>query len=196
MTRAREALGDKAPTLPTFRGRRDDDRGPGVLGKRRRGSQDASSSEEEVPEDVQRIPMPRDTPPPIPKEVLDRWYSKRRARRAAENAARQERDGPEGSEGREKAGKTEMPAMEPKTVYEAKPVMRDLRREAVSAFVPAAVQAKMTKGRGQGGLMEPEEADQLEREGYLKSTPADGGPSAAPTARTVTVEEVDDEEDR
>ncbi|KND88102.1 hypothetical protein TOPH_07262 [Tolypocladium ophioglossoides CBS 100239] len=190
VTRAREAVGDRAPT---FRGRRDDG-GPGVLGKRRRGSQDASSSEEEVPEDVQRIPMPRDTPPPIPKGVLDKWYSKRRARRNVENAARQERDGQEGDGGTEKATK-EMPVTEPKTVYEAKPVMRDLRQEAVSAFVPAAVQVKMAKGRGQGGLMEPEEADRLEREGYLKSTPAESrAAGAAPASRTVTVEEVEDEE--
>ncbi|POR37488.1 Uncharacterized protein TPAR_02312, partial [Tolypocladium paradoxum] len=189
VTRAREAVGDKAPS---FSRKRDDERGPGVLGKRRRDSLDASSSEEEVPEDVQRIPMPRDTPPPIPKEVLDQWYSKRRARRNAENAARQEREGHGGNEGKEKPGNKETPVMEPKTVYEAKPVMRDLRQEAVSAFVPAAVQVKMTKGRGQGGLMEPEEADRLEREGYLKSTAAVG---AAPSSRTVTVEEVEDEEE-
>lgn len=91
VTRARDALGDKAPTLS--RGwNRDRDSGPRVLGKRRRGS-NASSSEEDVPEDVRSIPMPRDTPPPIPKEVMDKWYNKRRARRAAELAARQEEEG-------------------------------------------------------------------------------------------------------
>ncbi|PNY28967.1 Uncharacterized protein TCAP_01114, partial [Tolypocladium capitatum] len=193
VTRAREAVGDKAPT---FGGRRDVDGGSGALGKRRRGSQDASSSGEEVPEDVQRIPMPRDTPPPMPKEVLDKWYSRRRARRNAENAARRDQDGQEGNE---RAGKKETAVTEPKTVYEAKPVMRDLRREAVSAFVPAVVQAKMTKGRGLGGLLEPEEADRLEREGYLQSSAesraAGAAPAAASAPRTATVEAVEDEEE-
>lgn len=193
--RAREALGDKAPTF----GRgwmRDGDSGPGsnVLGKRRRGSAGDSSSEEDVPEDVKRIPMPRDTPPPMPKEVMDKWYAKRRARRDAENAAKQDDKNANNTEIKNR--RFEEPVAEAKTVYEAKPIMRDLRKEAVSAFVPLAVKLKMDKGQGQGGLMEPEEADKLEQEGYLKSTDrakADGSSGSAP--RNVTVEEVEDDEE-
>lgn len=184
--KARETLGDKAPSFG--RGwNRDRESGPGVLGKRRRGS-DASSSEEDVPEDVRSIPMPRDTPPPIPKDVMDKWYAKRRAKRDAENAARREEEG-------EPATK-EAPVVESKTVYEAKPVTRDLRKEAVSAFVPTAVKLKMNKGQGQGGLMEPEEADRLEKEGYMRTTESGGQPEARqqPSSRHVTVEEVDDED--
>lgn len=186
--KAREALGDKAPTFS--RGwNRDRDHGPGVLGKRRRGS-NASSSEEDIPEDVRNIPMPRDTPPPIPKEVMDQWYAKRRARRETEKAANK----PEGEE----RTKTETPPVEPKTVYSAEPVRRDLQKEAVAAFVPSVVQRKLTKGRGQGGLMEPEEADRLESEGYLKRDTGHEHRETPPTeqgnTRAVTMEEVEDEE--
>ena len=136
--------------------------------------------------------MPRDTPPPIPKDVMDKWYAKRRARRDAERAAN----------GQDTAGETKKqatPVVESKTVYSAEPVRRDLQKEAVAAFVPSAVQLKMAKGKGQGGLMEPEEADRLEREGYLKTSGDHSGtearsPSASAPSRTVTMEEVDDEE--
>ncbi|KAH6607167.1 hypothetical protein Trco_003480 [Trichoderma cornu-damae] len=227
--KARDTLGDDAPGFGG-RGRRRDDHGPrsGALGKRRRGDGgDGSSSGEDVAEDVRSIPMPRDTPPPIPKAELDKWYAKRRARRAAENAARRAdgagggeagggRDGDgDGDEGKGKGGERGRnkapPAVESKTVYEAKPVVRDLRKEAVSAFVPTSVQMKMNKGKGQGGLMEPEEADRLERDGYLKlasgggrdeaeedagaeAGAAAGAKGVGASSRHVMMEEVQDEE--
>ncbi|KAJ5053859.1 uncharacterized protein L3040_000149 [Drepanopeziza brunnea f. sp. 'multigermtubi'] len=235
--KAREALGDAAPKFGPGgrqdRGDRDRERdggerggrggarggrGGGVLGKRRRDDGD-SSEESDVPEDVKRIPMPRDTPPPIPKEILDRWYQKRRERIAerypdstaaagagsakvgtsANNVplgANERRVGGGGSGGQE------MPKRvfeEAKTTYEAKPVIRDLRKEATS-FVPAAVRMKLDKVRGVGGLVEPEEADVLERAGYLGKKAAGeerGGEegSAAPQgSRAVRMEEVDDED--
>ena len=52
------------------------------------------------------------------------------------------------------------------TVYEAKPVLRDLTKEATSKFMPAAVAMKLKKAKGETGLLEPEELDQLERAGY------------------------------
>ena len=136
--------------------------------------------------------MPRDTPPPIPKEILDEWYAKRRAKRNAERASEAEQ--------RQEPEKPAAPAVEVKTVYEAQPVVRDLRKEAVSAFMPAAVRMKIEKGKGQGGLLEPEEADQLEKEGYLRSVQSAQGQDeqleqdqgAGP--RQVTLEEVADEE--
>ncbi|KAH7304971.1 WW domain binding protein 11-domain-containing protein [Stachybotrys elegans] len=191
--RARESLGDKAPSFGRSWNRDHDGRG-GVLGKRRRGSHDGSSSDEDVPEDVRKIPMPRDTPPPIPKDVMDKWYAKRRARREAENAAKRERDG------EESVPQNKAPAVESKTVYEAKPIMRNLRQEAVSAFVPTAVQMKLNKGQGAGGLLEPEEADQLEQEGYLRLSTTTTQSQSRPqtqgeSSRKVTVEEADDEEE-
>lgn len=185
MKKAREALGDKAPTFS--RGwNRDHDSGSRVLGKRRRGSNDATTSDEEVPDDVKSIPMPRDTPPPIPKDVMDKWYAERRARREAENPRPDAED----------KQKREAPVVEAKTVYEAKPVVRDLRKEAVSAFVPTAVKMKMNKGQGQGGLIEPEEADRLEQEGYLKTAGRSSAarPDQGQSSRHVTMEDVEDGE--
>ncbi len=200
VTKARDALGDSAPSFG--HARRDGD--GGVLGKRRRRDdvEDQSSSDSDVSDDVRNIPMPGDTPPPIAKEVLDKWYAKRRARRQNPNEV------PLGL-GRAMSGSAPGKAAAvavaggSKTVYEAKPVVRDLRKEAVSAFVPAAVRAKIDKGKGLGGrLLEPEEADQLEREGYLKKGPeADithgltrPGRGVELPARTATVEEVEEDD--
>ncbi|OIW31157.1 hypothetical protein CONLIGDRAFT_302549 [Coniochaeta ligniaria NRRL 30616] len=210
--KARKALGDKAPTFG--RGGQGG-QGGGVLGKRRRdGEEEVESDESDVPEDVRRIPMPRDTPPPIPKAVLDEWWAKRRAKR---NKEQQEEGGRErgsgggggganalplgkdrGIGGGREESSTPAPAVEPKVVYESKPIVRDLRKEAVSAFVPTAVRMKMQKTQGVGGLMEPEEADRLEKEGYLKTKAGETqatGTSDERQQRTVTMEEVDDDED-
>lgn len=162
-----------------------------MLGKRRRGSFDGSSSDEDVPDEVRRIPMPRDTPPPIPKEVLDEWYAKRRAKRNAEQAAKQADKQPESKDTAEK----EKPVVESRTTYEAKPVTRDLQKEAVAAFIPASVQMKLNKGSGQGGLLEPEEADRLEKEGYMKASGGATGSTQESGPRKVTIEDVEDEEE-
>lgn len=147
--------------------------------------------------------MPRDTPPPISKEILDEWYAKRRAKRNANQEQRnanqepiKEREG----RGRQHSEKPAAPVAESRTVYEAKPIIRDLVKEAVSAFVPTTVRMKIEKGKGQGGLLEPEEADQLEKEGYLRA-PETARPQSEPmqvdqdAPRKVTLEEVEDEED-
>lgn len=219
--KAREALGDKAPVLG---GRREGGEREGrgaVLGKRRREGrewkEEEGSGESDVPEEVRRVPMPRDTPPPIPKEVLDRWYQARRDRYAVSQVERREREGAEGAGAGRGANMIPLgdnarvlpprpvsaaggvpsptPPVEVKTVYEAAPVLRDLRKEAVS-FVPAAVRMKMDKSKGKGGLMEAEEADELERAGYLKTR---AHPPQAPEEpkrdrRAVTMEEAEDEE--
>jgi hypothetical protein len=219
--KAREVLGDAAPKFEAAA--RGDDRrggrgGSAVLGKRRRdGDHEDDSSDGDVPEDVRRIPMPRDTPPPIPKEVLDKWYQARRERiglsRERENArglgtnanmvplGDNDRGLSTGS-GSESGAVLSVPRVEPKTVYEAKPVIRDLRKEAV-AFVPAAVRVKMEKGKGIGGLVEPEEADRLEAEGYMRTSRSEDKGDANLDAqeypsqqgpRAVMMEEVDDED--
>ena len=212
-------MGDKAPSFER------DGRGPrreggprndGVLGKRRRDAEDASSDDSDIPDDVKRIPMPRDTPPPIPKEILDEWFSKRRAKRNAnanmEPLGEKDRLGDKRDDGerREQVQHTEIPRapvpVVSKTVYESPAMIRDLQKEAVSAFVPAVVRMKLQKAKGQGGLLQPEEADRLEREGYLKTAGAVGSPqaemqgnqeagSSRPRPRPVIMEEVQDEED-
>lgn len=230
MRKARDALGDKAPALGVRRegggdrdGGRDGGRGGGVLGKRRRdgawGGQE--DSESDVPEEVSTIPMPRDTPPPIPKEVLDKWYQARRDRysQGQTQVERREREVGQGSSANriplgdnariasrpdglpprpgtvEKERAPEAP-VEVRTVYEAAPVIRDLRKEAVSAFIPASVRVKLEKSKGKGGLVEPEEADALERAGYLGAGPGTKPPPAEANRdpRAVTMEEVEEEE--
>jgi hypothetical protein len=207
--KAREALGEKAPPLGRDRERDDG----GVLGKRRRdeGSgrrrNHGDESESDIPEDVRAIPMPRDTPPPIPKDVLDEWYRKRRERLAerygqpagqgtsANNIALggNARDLPARS-GSASASTPVPPQVEVKTVYESAPVIRDLRKEAVT-FVPTNVKLKMQKVKGAGGLVEPEEADELERAGYLpRASSGAQAHASTSTSRHVTMEEVDDEE--
>ncbi|KAL1992842.1 hypothetical protein VTN49DRAFT_3598 [Thermomyces lanuginosus] len=212
--KARAALGDKAPQ---FGKPQQDDKGKGgnVLGKRRREGQQPQaqwredSDSSETDEEVRNIPMPRDTPPPIPP----------RRRRSFGEAAEEHR-GPHPL-----PPKPDVP-VESKTVYEAAPVIRDLRKEATSKFVPATVRMKQESIKGQGRLLEPEEMDRLEQAGYVPSAqPVSGTPSQqrepqrqqgsgtdpteedpedilkqieaetrAPGTRNVTVEEVSDED--
>lgn len=211
--KAREALGEKAPKFGSGsgsrggfgggdRGGRDGGRGGGVLGKRRRDDE-GSTDESEIDEETKRIPMPRDTPPPIPKEFLDKWYQKRRERWQANNPDRQSNDRSSGTAANstplgdnarkfpDRSGSGNAPKErvleEVKTIYEAKPALRDLRKEAV-AFVPATVRAKMDRSKGVGGLVEPEEADRLEKEGYLATG------TTQSTSKIVQMEEVEDED--
>jgi hypothetical protein len=180
-----------------------------VLGKRRRDEDEISSDDSDVPEDVRSIPMPRDTPPPIPKPILDEWFAKRRAKKNARqdqgtrtNANDQPLGKDRGQFGgtEERSEKSATPVVEPKVVYESAPIRRDLVKEAVSAFVPTNVRMKLQKSKGQGGLMEPEEADRLEREGYLNAATGGSGPGGDQTAagthqRTVAMEDAEDEDD-
>ncbi|KAI9755316.1 MAG: hypothetical protein M4579_004318 [Chaenotheca gracillima] len=187
--KAREALGDQAPQFnsrPSDRGgagQRGRGRGRGSggrdgggssLGKRRRGSNDAEEeggSRGSTPESVRGIPMPRDTPPPVPPEF--QHLIRGRQGGAKNTNANLEPLGPGGSrlphalpEKPSPAAETS-PAPPAKTTYEAKPVIRNLQREAVSKFVPDAVRKKIEATKGTGGrLLEPEEVEALEKEGY------------------------------
>ncbi|KAJ5600552.1 hypothetical protein N7450_001619 [Penicillium hetheringtonii] len=188
--KAREALGDKAPKFHGGGGHRREG-GDAVLGKRRRDSefrryQESDSSETD--EDVRRIPMPRDTPPPIPRP--------------------QRKRGPDDHS--ERRGPHSLPS-KPPTVYEAQPEIRNLRQEAVNKFIPAAVRMKQDSIKGQGKLLEPEEMDKLEKAGYQASVGTSHSEAQQPSTeeqrsleeeearfnremRTVQIEEVSDEE--
>jgi len=166
--KAREALGEKAPTFGGGYGGEGGRRGGanggrggagGTLGKRRRDEDDGESGGSDTDESVRGIPMPRDTPPPIPPQYL--------RRHDPNNANLQPLGEGRGGERVPHALPTRPePVLQAQTVYEAKPAVRDLRKEAVSAFVPSVVQRKLGAKRGEGRLLEPEEMDRLEREGY------------------------------
>ncbi|WEW61421.1 hypothetical protein PRK78_006911 [Emydomyces testavorans] len=169
--KAREALGDRAPQFgggeTGRRQGRDRDHDRGVLGKRRREGWDQRKQHDEssdTDESVRNIPMPRDTPPPIPRQYQ---------RRGATDV--------EGGGERNFHRLPEKPPVEAKTVYEAAPAIRNLQQEAVSKFVPAAVRMKQATAKGHGKLVEPEEMDRLEKEGYVTRAPASG---SSPLAKT------------
>jgi hypothetical protein len=147
--RAREALGDAAPKFAERR-----DHGGGDvrqeqrerrqgLGKRRRGEEEAHDSGSETDPEVRSIPMPRDTPPPIPGQP----------RKAHALPAKP------------------VPAAPAQTVYSSAPQLRDLKKEA-TRFMPSAVAAQKARTKGQGRLLEPEEADRLEKAGYMAAQKA------------------------
>lgn len=147
--KARETLGQNALESRSS-GNRDDARrndtrsGGQTLGKRQRPYNDDS---EATDDDVRAIPMPRDTPPPVPRRRYE-------ARRAGEQPATTEQQQPPKE------------AVKAQTTYSSAPVMRDLAKEA-RRFVPAAVAQNTQRVKGQGGkLLEPEEMDKLEQAGY------------------------------
>ncbi|KAK5080241.1 hypothetical protein LTR70_008889 [Exophiala xenobiotica] len=128
-----------------------------TLGKRRHDGQRKfdgrrQQSGSDTDESVRTIPWPRDTPPPVPKEF----------RRNRHN---------------ETVHPAPVQPAQVKTTYESAPQIRDLKREAVSRFVPTVVKRKQDAVKGHAGqLLEPEELDRLEKEGYIKTAQAQDAP--------------------
>ncbi|KAI5304262.1 hypothetical protein KEM56_006682 [Ascosphaera pollenicola] len=153
--KAREALGDAAPKFADSG--RSFDRDHSTLGKRQRdghGKARRHDDSSETDEDVMNIPMPRDKSPPIPREY---WQRRRERRDAREREAGNDPD----------KGLPPKPVVQSKAVYEAAPEIRDLRKEAISRFVPTTVRQKQQNITGAGRLLEPEEMDKLEKAGYV-----------------------------
>ena len=170
-------VGDKGP-LPRPSGDRGSKGGArggrgGILGKRGRDwDRNLESEGSDTDESVRKIPMPRDTPPPIPS------HRPRHREQAAQHSGGNGTNANsiplgEGRGGGEREPYA-LPARPPEvkvqaqTVYEAKPAVRDLKKEAVSRFVPTVVQKKLhaKKGAVGGRLLEEEEVERLEKEGY------------------------------
>ena len=135
--------------------------------------------------------MPKDTPPPIPLQ----------ARRDRERHSTNTNMEPLGGE-RLQHGLPEKPqwVTQAKTTYESAPQVRDLRKEAVNRFVPNVVRKKQDVVKGSGGLVEPEELDKLEREGYVQriSTTKDEsgtGGDQEPTSSIGTAKRLAEEEE-
>lgn len=189
INRARDALGDKAPRFGSGGGTyRRDANGNGngnILGKRRHDGQrkefqEPTSDDGSVTdEDVRRIPMPKDTPPPLP----------RSHRRPTQHQGTDANSEPLGvGQGTDRLA---LPAkiLQTQTTYTSAPQIRDLKLEAVKRFVPNVVRKKQQAVRGVGGLVEPEELDRLEMEGYgagagagakKKSAPVDSANAESP----------------
>ena len=173
--KARDTLGDKAPNFRAGQqpGRGRDDSNS-LLGKRRHDGerkhfQRREPSGSDTDESVRRIPMPEDTPPPTPREQRRHFPRKEEANDGAQpNTALPYK-----------------PATAPvvKTTYESAPQIRDLRTEAINRFVPDVVRKKReaAKGGPAGRLLEPEELDRLEAEGYLKKTENESRDTNPPT---------------
>lgn len=175
VNKARAALGDKAPVFKPER-RFDDDRergsrgdrggrggrGGGVLGKRTRDGHRKEEDSSDTDDDVRNIPLPRDTPPPIP-----RHYQQRQSQTAEDDAPAEPK--------------------KPTIVYEAAPQVRDLLKEA-TRFMPASVAQKVKLAKGEGRLLEPEEFDKLREEGYMDGKVAGGKEKVEPAAEEVDPE--------
>lgn len=179
INKAREALGDNAPTFSSsrrFDDRNGDDRrqrfdreergrGGGMLGKRRRDGTKAEqqSDSSETDEDVRGIPMPRDTPPPIPRTF--------RKHNRGHNDEANTHHGPHALPAKPSVSAPVAPVAQ--AVYSSAPRLRNLQKESTSRFVPAAVKKKLDQVRGEGNrLLEPEELDRLEKEGYADAKKA------------------------
>ncbi|OAL35533.1 hypothetical protein AYO20_05152 [Fonsecaea nubica] len=193
--KAREALGDKAPNFSGPSRRRDAEGSGTTLGKRRHDGerkyhqprQDSSGSDTD--DSVRRIPMPEDTPPPIPREF------RRNPPRRDDGHNPQQASSPTGLPPTKPGAKP----IEVKTTYESAPQIRDLRKEAVNRFVPDVVRKKQeaAKGGPTGRLIEPEEMDRLEAEGYLgKANDERTQTATATTSTTPTGDEGADEDAR
>ncbi|KIW70948.1 hypothetical protein PV04_03175 [Phialophora macrospora] len=186
--KARESLGEKAPNFGGGQRRREGDGNNNLLGKRRHDGerkhyQRRESSGSDTDDSVRRIPMPEDTPPPLPRESR-RYFP----RSEDENHA-----------ARPNTALPPKPGSAPvlKTTYESAPQIRDLRKEAVNRFVPDVVRKKQqaAKGGPTGRLLEPEEMDRLEAEGYLGRT-NDARESAGPTEDEENARRLAEEEAR
>ncbi|KAL9119785.1 MAG: hypothetical protein Q9187_003659 [Circinaria calcarea] len=214
--KAREAVGDKSLGNPARTGGERGARGGGavrggragggggILGKRRRDREESEGSETD--ESVRNIPMPRDTPPPIP-------FQRHRQRGpdfgvGGGNANMQPLGEGRGGGEIELHALPEKPQMVAQTVYEAKPAVRDLRKEAVNRFVPTVVKRKLDARKGDvgGRLLEEEEVEKLEREGYgVKAvgtrdeaavTRVDPGPKVGELAGGNDSRDLEEEEER
>jgi hypothetical protein len=153
--------------------------------------------------------MPKDTPPPIPGEVLRKleFGGKRNANfTPLEEGKMRLPPRPLGMNSEVGGGQNEEDTRAQKknvkTVYEAAPAVRDLRKEAVSKFVPNVVRQKIDARTGKNGrLLEPEELERLDAEGYgeegltdgLPKGQDDGGNSAEDDAARV-LRELEEEE--
>lgn len=177
--RAREALGDSAPAFPSHqhrdggearperrdRGnpRQEQEQRRSHLGKRRRNDDHVQQQEPDSDTDpeVRDIPMPRDSPPPVPRQD-------RRREPFVDPQL-----GPDGQRQPHALPSKPVPLAPAQVVYSSAPQLRDLKKEAVR-FVPSVVSQQKKRVKGEGRLLEPEEIERLEKAGYYAAQKAAG----------------------
>ena len=119
--------------------------------------------------------MPRDTPPPVPRQRPETSRSQHGGTRGNANmeplgtGREQLQDHPQHVPDLDLPPK---PAALVQKVYESAPQVRDLRKEATRRFMPSVVKRKMDASRGKGRLLEVDELERLEKEGYGGTTGA------------------------
>lgn len=150
--KAKEAIGDKSCEHQHGDGRgrdgRTGGREGGILGKRGRGwRKDRESDGSETDEGVRNIPMPRDTPPSIPAQRHQDRDGISQHQSGANLVPLGEGRGVDEREQHNLPEKPPKANVQAQTLYEAEPAIRDLRKEAVGRFVPAAVQRKLDNKR-------------------------------------------------
>lgn len=173
---------------------RDGGRGGGAQGE---GEGEGEGSETDA--SVRRIPMPRDTPPPVPRPRPHHQHPHPHPRHPQTTNANSEPLGPGRERLQERGEGTSLQEGEKpdlslparpvdggwvggvesgrrggRVVYEAKPQVRDLRKEAIR-FLPGVVRGKIERGRGVGRLIAEEEVEGLERGGYAVGGVVGGG---------------------
>lgn len=115
---------------------------------------------------MRRIPWPKDTPPPIPRQRNDR---PRHSTNANSEPLGPDRRLPERQHlpEEEQIPNTTLPQKPAvRTTYESAPQVRDLKKESTARFMPAAVRRKIDATKGKGTLLEEDELERLEKEGY------------------------------
>lgn len=151
-------------------------RGGGVLGKRDRDGRPRwghdHSSSEETDEDARKIPMPKDTPPPLPRQrrpfIARTGGGGGNANMEPLGAGREHlQDRPSEAPDLSLPPKPELVVQK---VYESAPQVRNLRKEATQRFMPTVVKRKIDAIKGKGRLLEEEDLESLEKEGYAGAT--------------------------
>lgn len=159
--KARDALGDAAPKFPSNERRdrpdaRQEQRDRRQhLGKRRRDEEETHDSDTDP--EVRDIPMPRDSPPPIPRQERRPFADPQ--------------VGPDGQRVPHALPVKPAAPPPPQLVYSSAPQLRDLKKEATK-FVPSVVAQKKKQVKGQGRLLEADEIEKLEKAGYYAANQA------------------------
>lgn len=144
-----------------------------------RHDENSDTGASDTDESVRNIPMPRDTPPPVPREFGRRRREKDQQHGDAHADSHEDRHGA-GDAQKEPQPEKRQPAP---TVFEARPQLRNIQREVVQGFIPAAVarQQQQQQQQQRQGRVGRDGAEQKEQQ-QAKVEDVDEDESAAAAA--------------